>query len=245
MARDTVTTRRTARAAKRVKCKRRALGASGRITRFSYRSRKRALLHLRNATCYRCFVVLTFPGTIDDDRLAKSALDRFALWAIRKGVSLFWKIEFRDRRPHFHILATGQLAESEVSRVWADIIGAQYVKVYSEPIVDLDRAINYVIKPCDDTQNLVPEGYRHMGRFWGTRGLDARPEVLFEAIGDASRIAPLERAVRAVDKSARRRRGDPPVADHGRAGRTFYDQGGSAIAAPLTNLANSIREQSK
>lgn len=241
MTRDTVTTRRRAKRRLSRSPKPKSSGTSGHVLGFSKKSRNRALLHLRNSTCYRCFIVLTFPKPVNDDKTAKAALDRFALWANRKGVSLFWKLEFREDRPHFHLLATSQLTESEVSRVWADIIGAQYAKVFSRPVENPGAAIRYVIKPCSDPQNMVPKGYRNMGRFWGTRGPDARPEILFEAVGDPSKIAPLQRAVRAVEKAQRRLNGQEPVPDTGRAGRTHYDLGGDTVAKPLQDLANCLR----
>lgn len=244
MHRDTVITRRTGSAgtaASRTQGPREVLPPE----RLSERSRKRAMMHLRNTTTYGWFVVLTLPRSFKDDRQVKRALDKFATWSNRRGASFFWKQEFRGGSPHFHLLTTSALPIDEASRVWADALGVTHAKIHSEPIRSMEASQRYVLKPCDDLQNRVPDGYKNMGRFWGTRGPKAKPEKLLEVAGSPAEVARLIRPLRSVQKAERKQKSKAPVPDSGIVGRTLYDLGGEAIAQPLRRLVSERRHQAR
>lgn len=211
---------------------------------FSRHSRSRALRHLRNATQYRTFAVLTFPEPVSDDRNVKAAIERLARRMARLGVSFFWKQEFYlSGRPHIHLLLTSDMDEATLSQAWSAAIERSSVRVYCEPIRSYQGSTCYLMKACDHPQHQVPEGYRNMGRYWGTRGPKAQAETLFVARGDAATLATLVRPVRGLERAEKRKQGRKPRRDNGVAGKTFYDCGGNAVAKALKTLSLNVENR--
>ncbi len=127
------------------------------------------------------------------------------------------------------MLMTGPLNEGEASRVWASATGSSHVNVYSKPIRVYDALVQYMLKRPDHPQNQIPEGYRNMGRFWGTRGPKAKADALLEIRGQPVEIAKLVRPLKRVEKAAKKRKRP----DGGSVGMTMYDCGGHSVAEAL------------
>lgn len=195
-------------------------------TCWSPRSRAKALEHLRNTTGYVSWLTLTFPYPVNDDKEAKAALEKIGLWLIRHGASYYWKIEFRDGKPHFHLLTTKHVNESELQVAWGHVLGQEHVSVKVGEIYDYEELIGYAAKFCENDQNQVPDTYRNMGHFWGTRGPKAKPNVHLGITGDPSKVA---KAIRQL-KKLERANGAVRRKDLGHVGMTLKDVGGEAVA---------------
>lgn len=159
----------------------------GEVTGFSFKSRRRCRLVLRNIAKHMAFTFgLTYPADFPTDgRRVKENLFALLAWLRRRGVGYFWIIEFQERgAPHFHGLLTGSVTFLELSQAWNRIISADrseylgnidalYHGVYLSSIDSQEALASYFTEYMKKLQQkIVPVQYSGVGRYWGfTRSL--------------------------------------------------------------------------
>ena len=169
-------------------------GVRGNIKEWSKQSRSRCETHIRNLpdNSIKAFLTLTYPKSFPNDgKLVKRHLDTFIKWLKRRGCSQgIWFVEFQKRgAAHYHAFL-GSWPEGgveAVSRAWYRIVGSNDEKhlewhlgvLSGRPCLEYMRnphaasyyACKYGLKA---EQKSVPDGYLHVGRFWGYWG-DLKP----------------------------------------------------------------------
>lgn len=201
--------------------------------------------YLRNTDPFQVLVTLTFPIPILDDAPVKRLLDRLCTWLLRRITRLFWKREFgTNGRPHLHLLTDADVHRIDLAGKWTELLGcacAANVEVTRFPPSDYDNVAAYVVKRCDDPQNVVPPSYTASSRWWGVRGraVDA-PTTVF--LGPRDLIAPLNRILRLLKTSKLRQKHGRSVSfrDSGHAGRRYFDCGGPAVTDALERYLRLI-----
>lgn len=159
----------------------------GEVNGFSYKSRRRCRLVLRNIARHMAYTFgLTYPADFPvDGRRVKENLCALLEWFRRRKLGYFWIIEFQERgAPHFHGFLTGLVSHGDLSRAWNRIIAAdrpEYLGdpaalqhgVYVAPIDNQGKLASYFTEYMKKLeQKRVPMQYQNVGRFWGfTRSL--------------------------------------------------------------------------
>lgn len=170
-------------------------GKRKRIVGFSDKSRRRLESHVRNlpygAVGY--MGTLTYPAEFSSDgKLVKKHLDKFKTWLRGNGVKQgVWFLEFQKRgAPHFHFFIPpydfiDDGFVSKAARYWHKLSGNGDPKHLdwhlgnlgngNTPFIEKMRqphaASLYASKYCSKAeQKEVPDGYQHVGRFWGSWG---------------------------------------------------------------------------
>lgn len=175
----------------------------GRIAEFSDASRKRMQWSLREC-CYgwsiKAFVTVTYPAEFPTDgsefkRHFKRLLD--ALQYRRKGIRLFWFLEFQKRgAPHLHVYSSRTIDHRVLQQLWdtaSDNCGG-YIHV-NKPAASLTRKPwQYALKYSSKLeQKTVPEFITNVGRFWGWRNrppaIAAKISTYWEDIRDHAAMA--------------------------------------------------------
>jgi hypothetical protein len=158
----------------------------GMIKECSFKSLRRAKLIVRNVMEKMSqYVVLTYPDNYPlYGRVVARHRHAFDEWLRRKGVKYFWFLEFQKRgAAHINYLLTKIVNKGEMQRAWYRIVGSGdplhlYLGVYAEEPRDKNKLSTYIAGYFTSkdarkvAQRQVPEGYNHVGRFWGvSRGL--------------------------------------------------------------------------
>lgn len=191
----------------------------GEITEWSAKSRQRMLKRLATLDFGSQpgiweMVTLTYPRSFPTNgRVCKAHLLRFKKrykrqWGSAVGT---WKFEFQDERraPHFHVYITRPADSSIrkfmgwVSSTWYEIVASgderhlragtgvdkQFCSRSAAP-----RAIAWYFAKHHghkSVQNIVPQGFRNCGRFWGVWGMvstEQTVEISPEAAADLKRV---------------------------------------------------------
>ena len=175
-------------------------------------------------------LTLTYPGHLcketgadlgyawmRDGRLVKDHLRRFRQALTRRGFFGLWFLEFQSRgAPHIHWLISEGLTqgqEQSLRLLWWEIVasGDRYHLEHGldyDPLRKKEAAGVYAAKySAKDEQKTVPEGFKDVGRFWGTFG--KLPESFEISQGE---IAPVDfvqlvRVVRKAEHANRRAAG--------------------------------------
>jgi hypothetical protein len=132
------------------------------------------------------FITLTYPREFSlNGQVVKRDLDNFRrLWTHRYGSCVgAWKMEFQARGAvHFHLALRAPVGvplvvlRHDMSAVWFQIVGSGDLRhlqrgFSAEPLRDHPAAYfaGYVgfSKGSKEYQHSVPEGFEHVGRFWG------------------------------------------------------------------------------
>lgn len=121
--------------------------------------------------------------------------------------SVCWFLEFQDRgAPHFHLLCTGYMPHQAVATAWVRATGG---------LADLNAATNvvgvqeghgaYALKAYGPKvkQKVVPDGFTHVGRFWGVWGVSDMKPVVATTVDVADAVVDLRYKV--ASDSLRRR----------------------------------------
>ena len=164
------------------------------IEKFSESSQKRLSGWLALAVPhYNVMVTLTVPHVETDGLFFKDRCDRWLSRALSLGkeslgeeASLTWFLEFQSRgAPHLHILANFYLPKDWVASSWTGLWSSALIDRNTPELVDkmlsastrveylrsARAARRYALKYATKTnQKDVPDGYSHVGRFWGIRG---------------------------------------------------------------------------
>ena len=214
----------------------------GPITEWSRRSRRRAVYVLRNARVpFVALITLTYPREYPTDgRVVKRHLNRF-LTALRRlcpGAQYFWIEEFQGRgAPHIHMALSCRVPRRWLSETWYRVVGSgdeRHLRAGTNVvgIYDHEGIVRYLAKYLmKGQQKRVPEGFEHVGRFWGaSRGLAAPRAVLTMAVPDLRSAGRLLRRLRAWREHALARMG---IRWRPRAGRGFVLWDGAAVAPTL------------
>lgn len=148
----------------------------GKISAFTWQSRRRAKIVLRNVASKMCYEFgltypLDFPVNGDEVKKHLRAVQQFFR---RRGIRFYWCLEFQERgAPHFHGLIDKPLSKEDLAKVWYKIVGSgdenhlEY-GCHCAPI-RVKRAIaNYLTTYLNKLeQKIVPDEYTNVGRFWG------------------------------------------------------------------------------
>lgn len=164
-------------------------GVRQKISEWSDKSRRACETHIRNVPegSIKCFLTLTYPESFPvDGKLVKKHLHNMKQWFKRRGVSGVWFLEFQRRgAPHYHaFLGSWPISGVRgVSEAWYRIVGSEDPKhlawhlgeLSGRPCLELmhkpHAASAYASKYATKAdQKKVPEGYEHVGRFWGHWG---------------------------------------------------------------------------
>jgi hypothetical protein len=148
----------------------------GKIQHFSYDSRRRAMLAIRNI-CPQMKVEagLTYPKEyISDGETVKKHFEALREWFRRRRVEMVWVLEFQKRgAPHYHLLLSMPIPKKELAAAWYKIVGSHDPKhlkhgVHVSWIRSTEKMANYMSKYLTkDEQKHVPDAYINVGRFWG------------------------------------------------------------------------------
>lgn len=172
--------------------------ARGKVTECSFKSLRRASLIIRNIMeSINQFVVLTYPADFPMyGKKVKRDVDAFNKYLRRQGIKYFWFLEFQTRgAPHVNYLLTKTVSMEDLQETWYRIVGSgdwkhRYMGVYADTPHDKNKLSTYLAGYFTKkdarkvAQRQVPEGYSHVGRFWGmTRGL-VNPEIVAVLNGD-------------------------------------------------------------
>lgn len=173
-------------------------------------------------------VTLTYPEVFPrDGEIVKRHLQAFKeRWTRKWGAAPVgvWKLEFQRRgAPHFHLyVARPAVRESEfrrwVSEAWYEVVGSGDVRhlragtgvdrQFCARSASVAQLAAYFAKhnakwgEGKGYQNDVPEGFEHVGRFWGAWGMAEDKETVRLARGDFHAAC---RIVRRLQRAARAR----------------------------------------
>jgi hypothetical protein len=143
---------------------------------------------------------LTVPHLECDGQIFKECLDRFLVKVMRAvatgeqakrsgascGPSLTWFLEFQKRgAPHIHFFTNFAIPKDWLANAWANawsghlaaetILTMKNASTRIEWLRSTRGAKSYALKYGGKMeQKEVPDGYRHVGRFWGIRGCRER-----------------------------------------------------------------------
>lgn len=207
----------------------------GAITRLSNKSRFDAFLHVSNSGEWPFMATVNFGSVAPTDgKEVKRCLDRLLTWLVRRGNSIFWRLEFTiSCRPHFHLLLKHAANETSMRVKWVSILGVPATRnlLKLETVRKPESLAGYLSKP--DYQAWVPEEFKNVGRFWGYRGLESKLKILLAVNGPEAAAAPIVRAA----KKVRERKSGRKVSDDGVTGKKLYKCGGEAMAIHVKQLA--------
>jgi hypothetical protein len=159
------------------------------ITGLSSDSARRLKFQARNITGMVTLLTLTYPHEFPTDGpTTKNHLRVFCQWLSRQGLGGLWILEFQKRgAPHYHLFLNGRLPYQAINEAWYSIVGSEdpkhlkagcKVEAIRQPHAMAAYAAKYVAK---QEQKDVPEGFEHVGRFWGLfGGVKATPEHVIE-----------------------------------------------------------------
>lgn len=141
----------------------------------------RGRLYLRNIIHHFFIeVTLTYPLKFPwDGSVVNRHLNTLRASLRRRGVSMFWVEEFQKRgAPHFHLLVNKFINKKWLADTWYRIVDSGDPKhlvagTRVDFIRDRNKTASYMQKYLTKKeQKVVPDGFVHVGRFWGfTRGL--------------------------------------------------------------------------
>jgi len=167
-----------------------ARGRRGRVSGFTVASRQRMMESVSELAqkALPLFAHLTYPAWWPGDWQAwKKHLDTFAKRLFRKwpGASFLWKLEPQERgAPHFHLLIWGvSFIEKEwLARVWFEVVGSNDEKhlhagTRIEAAESCDGVLAYCSKQYMGKGLCLPDGWEHVGRFWGICGRKNLPRA--------------------------------------------------------------------
>ncbi len=143
-----------------------------------------------------------------------------------------------NSRPHFHLLVSKSFPLREIQKAWRSVLNSSDAKVTASD-VHSQRSVNqYLIKKLNSPQNIVPATYRNMGRFWGCKGLGARPTPLLEISASEEVTVPVRRLLRSLNKLGLKKlnpRGKPRP-DKGCVGHNYRFCGGEGVAKAVERV---------
>lgn len=191
------------------------------ITELSNQSAKRGLTTLRALAHHMVSTItLTYPAELVgelDGRESKKHLGRFIKWLqdveCGKDVVYAWVLEFqKNGNPHYHLMLDRFVPAQAVADRWYEIVGSGLekhrkagtrVEAIRSKIAVADYLARYLTKMH---QKDVPDGFKHVGRFWGYKRGAAKPVydalLAFDTPDDATRGI---REVRRARKASLRR----------------------------------------
>lgn len=152
----------------------------GDVIEFSRKSRQRLRFVAANTDArFTTMITLTYPADYPaDGQVVKGHLHRFLGWLLHNYPGQYlWFIEFQKRgAPHFHVLYRGSIGVTlslrKVSRTWYEIVGSgdrRHLNAGTrvERLRSVEGAAHYAVKYAQKmAQKRVPDGYKHVGRFW-------------------------------------------------------------------------------
>ena len=190
------------------------------ITELSNQSAKRGLTTFRALAHHMvATITLTYPAELVgelDGRESKKHLERFIRWVqweFGKDVVYAWVLEFqKNGNPHYHLMLDRFVPAQAVAERWYTIVGSELekhlkagtrVEAIRSKIAVADYLARYLTKMH---QKDVPEGFKHVGRFWGYKRGAAKPvydaHLAFDTPDDATRGI---REIRKARKASLRR----------------------------------------
>lgn len=223
-------------------------------------SAKRNLKHtFRNVVGLEVMFTLTYPNEFPmDGETVKKHWAAIRRWFTRKGRKGCWFLEFQSRgAAHFHGFLDGEVPYGELALAWYQIVGSGDSKHLSagtriEHLREKHAAALYAVKyAAKADQKEPPEGFKNVGRFWGTfGGLKPEPVAVSECTSPVvveastgeirtSETVLLTRVARGLLNAKRRGLGLPKFRDQGVAGFRVYDSG-PALKEYLYYLRGSI-----
>lgn len=153
------------------------------VSSFSDESRRRLVFAANNADAeWGGYAVATYPNEWPSDgRRVKEDLHRF-LKEYREeiGGKYFWGLEFQERgAPHFNYLFDKFVPIDWFSEAWFRAVGSGDEKhlrcgTSIESLSSREECVGYMASTYlgKKGQKEVPEGFEHVGRFWGmSRGI--------------------------------------------------------------------------
>jgi len=158
----------------------------GKIKKFSKRSARRLRHLIRNTEDkWKVFITLTYPEDYPSNgRETKVHLNSFLQYLRGRKTKSIWVLEFQSRgAPHYHLLASNQVAKEEIAERWYKIVGSGDEKhlragTRVESIRSKGHLYGYVSTYIRKSgQKQVPDGYEEVGRFWGS----SRDILIWEA----------------------------------------------------------------
>lgn len=215
-------------------------GARGAIVALSEASRRRLVHTARNVEALPLHLVLTYPAEFPmDGRTVKGHWSQLRKRMARRGLRGLWWLEFQRRgAPHIHAAVDGpgtaeiQRLREWVARAWYDIVSSGderhlHAGTYLDPWRSGRYGLqDYVAKEAAKwVQKEPPEGFAHVGRFWGLFGGVRLARRVVEA--EAASLVPTERVARAAERALRRQNGYRPRRDRGSVGFTAYGAAGA------------------
>ena len=170
------------------------------IIEFSQRSGSRLKRAIDSSYCdYQIMVTLTYPKKYPTDgrevkKHWRAFIERFRRSGFWEYAHCIWWLEFQARgAPHLHMVCTHTMPYKTVARVWSEVTGGNIrscsrVEKLRCPSSAGAYAAKYAAKK---DQKALPDGFKHVGRWWGRTGAKACPNTMpgwyrerFEARGD-------------------------------------------------------------
>jgi len=145
------------------------------IKSFSQRSAMRLLYAARSLReSAKWFVTLTYPENYPmDGRVIQAHFNAICRRWKRDGIAwaIWWK-EFQKRgAPHYHVILYDKPDKAELSKDWFEIVGSgdeKHLRAGTRVEEIRSTVAGYVASYAKKlTQKKVPEGFKHVGRFWG------------------------------------------------------------------------------
>ena len=161
------------------------------IERFSEQSRRRLLWQARNYPELKTILTITYPHEeyastanggdfMQDGRVVKDHLRKMRQVLTYHGISGFWFLEFQLRgAPHVHFFIDGWVSQSveyKIRKTWHRMVGSDcphhLLRGLDVQTLRKKHAASYYAAKYStkDSQKIVPERYRGVGRFWGFFG---------------------------------------------------------------------------
>jgi hypothetical protein len=216
------------------------------INMLSPAARRRMMLTFRNCEALTVMLTLTYPREFPmDGRLVKRHWHNMRTWLVREGIKGCWFLEFQKRgAPHFHVFLNSRVKKGRIAERWYQIVGSEDLShLVAGTRIELLReqhgASAYAAKYASKVeQKEPPEGFRDVGRFWGTFGdldvspveeHDYMPRERFVDVSTGQVVAnpgvQTVRFLRRLMNVRRKAKGLPPFRDNGRGGFTAYGCG--------------------
>jgi hypothetical protein len=160
-------------------CREHERARRGRISQFSDASRKRMLWSLRECVFgwrIKSFCTITYPADFPTDGAEfklhfKRLMD--AMQYRRKGIRLFWFLEFQKRgAPHLHIYSSRTIDWEILQQLWDTASNNLGGRSWVNPPTpsQVKRPWKYALKySAKLEQKTVPDFIANPGRFWGWR----------------------------------------------------------------------------
>jgi len=176
----------------------------GEIKQFSWASRRRARLVIRNVSSYmRVEAGLTYPKQYAvSGEETKKHLHALMEWLRRRNNSALWMLEFQKRgAPHYHLLLQMPIPKDELANAWYRIVGSKDPKhlkhgTHIAWIRSHAKTASYFSTYMTKVgQKQVPDNFTGVGRFWGYTKKLLRCQVR-HINGDQKSLLRLTRQVR-------------------------------------------------